>query len=69
MMLPDASKHNTDTVYLRLLVDATGMTQTELADRMGVNERSFRMMLDRNRPQTMPYSIQYCLEQLAKDKV
>ena len=67
-MTPDATQHNPDPAYLRDLVAKTGLSQRELARRIGISDRLMRMYLaDRatSTAQAAPYAVQYALEQLA----
>lgn len=68
-MTPDANRHNPDPAYLRGLVAKTGLSQREIARRIGISDRLMRMYLaDRSTATTQvaPYAVQYALEQLAK---
>lgn len=64
---PDVSLHNPESVYMRSLVSACGLTQAEAAKALGLSERVMRYYLSQNddtfRP--APYTVQYTLEQLA----
>lgn len=44
-MKPDASKHNPDPAYLRLLLKQAGVSQVEAARAIGVTERMMRYYL------------------------
>lgn len=68
-MTPDATRHNPDPAYLRSLVERAGLSQREVARRLGISDRLMRMYLaDRSTStaQSAPYCIQYALEQLAE---
>ena len=66
---PDSTLHNPDAEYLRALVALAGMTQREVADRIGVSERMMRYYLSPTAAEfrPMPYAIQFALEALAKN--
>lgn len=67
-MKPDSTKYNPDPEYLRELISKTGLSQREIARRIGVSERSFRQFLANRHASTAldaPYPVQYCLEQMA----
>lgn len=64
---PDATLHKPDAAYMRGLVKASGLTQAEAAEAIGINQRTMRNYLSQD-PDTFrpaPYSVQYTLEQLA----
>lgn len=60
---PDALRQQTDPQYFVSLTDATGLTQKEIAQRLGVDERTVR----RWRSGCAPYVVQFCLEALARE--
>lgn len=59
---PDARKAIRDPQHVADLIAHIGLTQRELAARLGVDERSVR----RYQARGAPYPVQYCLEQLAR---
>lgn len=68
-MKPDASKHNPDPRYLRGLLEKTGLSQRQAAQRLGISDRVVRYYLSdetsaSHRP--APYVVQFALEQLAR---
>ena len=68
MCKPDAGYHVPETWYVRSLVNETGLTQREIAERLGVSLRAVQSWLDdgpHGRP--CPYTAQYALEMLAGD--
>ena len=70
-MKPNADKRNSSPVYLRKLVDRTGLSQQACARAMGVKPRLFRRYL-RLPPVgdylQAPYPVQFALECLAASK-
>lgn len=63
MMKPDSKNHrNLDPRYLSDLIASTGMTQSRLAEVLGVTERTIRYWAAGSRG--YPYSVQFCLEVL-----
>jgi len=62
MTKPDIKQFNNDPAYLRLLVDASGLTQGRAAKAIGHNERTMRYWLSGKH--TFPSSVQYSLEKL-----
>lgn len=65
---PDATTlHNPDAAYMRSLVDASGLTQVQAAEAIGISERAMRNYLSKTAGKYIapPYSVQYTLEQLA----
>ncbi|MAG66625.1 MAG: hypothetical protein CMK74_12260 [Pseudomonadales bacterium] len=68
-MKPDASNHNPDPAYLRGLRYRTGLSQKELAQRLGMSRRLiqyYEAPEDSEDRRVADYRYQYCLEQLAK---
>lgn len=63
-MKPDASKHNPDPKYLRSLIENTGLSQSKVAEYIGVASRTIRAYLAGDRP--IPYRIQFAVECLDK---
>lgn len=64
-MTPDARHHNPDPVYLRELMRRTGLSQREVAARLGMGARMLRYYLAEEGKHRAPYAVQYCLEVLA----
>lgn len=65
MTAPDASLHRTGdagVAYRRALVARTGLTQAQVAERIGVDARTMRRYLASD----APYTAQFALEQLAE---
>lgn len=77
MRRPNVDNHNPDPGYLRSLIDEIkdpelqhdGIpSQRKIAARLGINERTFRTYLTvKASSQPIPYSVQYCLEALARE--
>jgi len=68
MMTPNAKLHNPDPAYLRKLIEIIGMAQEDIAAKMGVNNRLFRMYIANRKAksaQTCTYPVQFCLEAMA----
>ncbi len=59
---PDARHAINNPQHIADLIEHIGLTQEELAKRLGVDPRSIR----RYRARGAPYPVQYCLEQLAR---
>ena len=67
-MKPDASRYNPDPAYLRELIAKTGMTQADVARKIGIGGRSIRRHLADTHAATytpVPYPVQYAIEMLA----
>ncbi len=65
MGVPTVENHNPDPAYLRGLVSQIGLSQREVARRLGVNETQFRKYLTpryRKSHRAAPYLVQYALE-------
>ena len=65
---PDSKMHNPDPVYLRSLVESTGLSLRETARRIGLSWNGFSNYLrDENEPlyRRAPYTVQFALECLA----
>jgi len=60
---PDISNYDPSIKYTAKIIEATRLTQTELARRLGVTDRAIRYWADGSR--RMPYTVQYCIESLA----
>lgn len=56
-MRPDAKQHK-DADYFRVLVQKTGMTQVQIAKKIGVTDRSMR----RYSAKGAPYLVQFAVE-------
>lgn len=68
-MKPDIKHHNPDPTYLRALLEKAGLSQRKAAHILGVSERMMRYYLvhtDDPNYRQMPYTVQFCLECLAK---
>lgn len=69
-MKPDATAYNPDPDYLRSLIAKTGLTQNEIADRVGVSHRTMRRYItfaNSENYQKAPYAVQFAIECLAGD--
>lgn len=64
-MNPNSKYKNSDTEYLRELIDKIGLSQRATARLIGVNESTLRSYLNPNHDSICPYPVQYCLEVLA----
>nr|WP_096373558.1 helix-turn-helix transcriptional regulator [Pseudomonas chlororaphis] len=64
-MIPDAKAHNPEPGYLRALIDQTGLTQEEVAQRIGITGRAMRNYLSTTEKRKAPYAVQFALECLA----
>jgi transcriptional regulator with XRE-family HTH domain len=58
----NVKNHTTDTQYYRQLIEKTGLSQNEVAKRLGVSHRTMRYYLSGTNPP--PYTFQYALEAL-----
>ena len=67
-MKPNSENYNPSPVYLRSLIEQTGLSQRKAAKVIGVSERVMRnyLSLNPNDHTKCPYPVQYCLECLAK---
>jgi hypothetical protein len=63
-MEPNAALYNGSPVYWRELIAAADLTQRGAAELCGISARSMRDYLKRGRG---PYSVQFCLECLARE--
>lgn len=62
------TQYNPDPNYLRSLIEVSGLSQREIARRIGVNESQFRCYITKKENKSYnecPYVIQVCLELLA----
>ncbi|MDO4224233.1 MAG: helix-turn-helix transcriptional regulator [Acinetobacter sp.] len=67
-MKPNAQHYNPDPDYLRELIAKTGLTQNEVAQRVGVSGRTMRRYLTFSTSenyQQAPYAVQFAIECLA----
>jgi transcriptional regulator with XRE-family HTH domain len=58
----NAKKYNDKPEYYRQLIEKTGLSQNEVAKRLGVSHRTMRYYLSGTNPP--PYTFQYALEAL-----
>ena len=69
-MKPDASRHDPRPEYLRALVTQSGLTQREVARRLGISARLLRYYVtdpgSGHGFRVAPYPVQYALEQLVR---
>ena len=66
-MNPDVSKHKPEPDYLRDLIKQSGLSQRATAKRLGLGYSTLRDYLNSGHPSECPYTVQYCLEALAKN--
>lgn len=67
-MKPDATQHDPTPEYMRYLVERTGLSQREVAKRIGIDDRSIRYYLSHGENRRVaPYPVQFALECLADD--
>ena len=62
MTKPDVKQHNPSPAYLRALIAESGLTQKQVAQAVGHNERTMRYWLSGRH--TYAYSVQYSIEKL-----
>lgn len=67
-MLDARQYHNPDPAYLRELIERAGLSQREVARRLGVEDTTVRRWLMTPPRAACPYSAQVCLELLARSK-
>ena len=69
-MKPNSDNYNPSPVYLRSLIEQTGLSQRKAAKVIGVSERVMRnyLSLNQNDYTKCPYPVQFCLECLANKK-
>ena len=66
LIRPDAANHRPgDAKYVRQLIEASGLSQTDAAFRIGVTPRTMRKWLE---GAPIKYPAQYALERLAHGK-
>ena len=63
-MKPNPSNYNPDAIYLRSLIEKTGLSQRKAAMAIGIKERNMRDLLNPDHPSRANYPVQYALEQL-----
>jgi len=63
-MIPDSVRHNPEPSYIRELLDLANINQRQASRVLGIPPRMMRYYTTTNGPEC-PYSVQYCLEQLA----
>lgn len=71
--LPDASRHDPDVAYLRGLIEVAGLSQRDVANRIGIGYRLLKYYLvtptgDRE-SRVATYTVQYAIERLAASRV
>jgi len=67
-MLPDASLyHSVTPAYIADLIDTLGWTKAKVARRLGCTERMLYYYLN-GTCESIPYAVQYTLEQLVEGK-
>lgn len=70
-MKPDACKHDPRPEYLRELIAQTGLSQREVANRVGIGFRLLKYYLttpgEGRESRVAPYPVQFTLERLAED--
>lgn len=64
-MKPDASRHNPDPRYIAGLIEQTGLTQEEVARRLGITPKALRNYKSETMGREIPYTTQFALECLA----
>ena len=65
MRKPTPENYNTNTEYLRGLIEKIGLSQRKTALAIGISERSLRDYLNSSHPSKPPYPVQFALECLA----
>ena len=65
-MIDARQHHNPDPAYLRGLIERAGLSQPEVARRLGVEDTTVRRWLMTPPRATCPYSAQVALELMAK---
>lgn len=64
-MKPNASLHNPDPRYIAGLIEQTGLTQEEVARRLGITPKALRNYKSESMAREIPYATQFALECLA----
>lgn len=71
--LPDASLHDPDVLYLRGLIEVIGLSQREVANRIGIGYRLLKYYLvtptEDKESRVATYTVQYAIERLAASRV
>lgn len=68
-MRPDATtRRNASPAYLRALIHAAGMKQTEVAAAIGISRRAMQKYLRVGAKHEAPYPVQYAIERLTDPK-
>ncbi|MFS8372439.1 XRE family transcriptional regulator [Xanthomonas campestris pv. armoraciae] len=65
---PDAALHDPRPEYLRALIEQSGLSQRQAAERIGISERLMRYYLvaaGHDSYRAAPYPVQFALEHLA----
>lgn len=66
---PDAARHNPDVDYLRGLIEIAGISQREVADKIGIGHRLLKYYLTTpgqgKEFRIAPYPVQFAIERLA----
>ena len=65
-MIPDCKYHNPDPDYIRRLIRDAGMTQNKACAKIGISLRSLHDYINPKHPSKIPYSVQFCLEELGR---
>ncbi len=69
---PDAALHDPSVEYLRGLIELTGISQREVAQRIGIGHRLLKYYLTTpglgKETRVAPYPVQYALESLARGR-
>lgn len=63
---PNIDEYNPDPDYLRSLVERSGLSQREVARRVGVSERTMRDYLNSNHKSAHTYPVQFTIEMLVE---
>jgi len=65
---PDARGYKANPARFRRLVDETGLTQAEVAERLGISLRTLAYHATAGTDRPAPYTVAYTLEILSKHK-
>ena len=66
--MPNANAHRPDTDYLESLIADSGMTKAAICSRLGISYRRLcRYLTTGSDHIDCPYTVQYCLESLARE--